>query len=148
MINSVGRQVDGGHFHTISLMCWRNVVALCVGRQSSHRSLSARTTFTSWHRSKTRYSARVIPTHCRSSNTASPSSMPPGTASVYHVSRRVDALHSSLKRSAMARVNEGSQNFTCHRHVYPQMEWVVPPLLPAAARHRTLAGTQFWSRCG
>jgi len=30
---------------------------------------------------------------------------------------------SSLKRSGMARVNEGSHSFTCHPHVYPQVEW-------------------------
>ena len=29
---------------------------------------------------------------------------------------------SSLKRSGMARVNEGSHSFTCHPHVYPQVE--------------------------
>ena len=29
---------------------------------------------------------------------------------------------SSLKRSSTARVNEGSHSFTCHLHVYPQVE--------------------------
>ena len=29
---------------------------------------------------------------------------------------------SSLKRSGMARVNEGSHSFTCHPHVYSQVE--------------------------
>ena len=29
---------------------------------------------------------------------------------------------SSLKRSGMARVNEGSHSFTCHPYVYPQVE--------------------------
>jgi len=27
-----------------------------------------------------------------------------------------------LKRKGMARVNEGSHSFTCHPHVYPQVE--------------------------
>jgi len=26
----------------------------------------------------------------------------------------------------MARVNEGSHSFTCHPHVYPQVEWTTP----------------------
>jgi len=30
----------------------------------------------------------------------------------------------------MARVNEGSHSFTCHPHVYPQMEWVMPAFTP------------------
>jgi len=34
--------------------------------------------------------------------------------------------HLVLKRSGMARVNEGSHSFTCHPHVYPQAEWIVP----------------------
>ena len=29
---------------------------------------------------------------------------------------------SSLQRSGMARVNEGSHSFTCHLHIYPQAE--------------------------
>jgi len=29
---------------------------------------------------------------------------------------------SSLKRSGMAHVNEGSHSFTCHPRVYPQVE--------------------------
>ena len=29
---------------------------------------------------------------------------------------------SSLKRSGMALVNKGSHSFTCHLHVYPQVE--------------------------
>jgi len=33
---------------------------------------------------------------------------------------------SSLKRSGMARVKEGSHSFTCHPHVYPQVEWAIP----------------------
>ena len=55
---------------------------------------------------------------------------------------------SSLRRSSMARVNEGSYSFTCHPHVYPQVEWTMPALLPAAEGHRTLAGTHFLSRWG
>ena len=30
----------------------------------------------------------------------------------------------------MARVNEGSHSFTCHRHVYPQVEWAIPAFTP------------------
>jgi len=26
----------------------------------------------------------------------------------------------------MARVNKGSHSFTCHPHVYPQVEWTIP----------------------
>ena len=28
----------------------------------------------------------------------------------------------------MARVNKGSRSFTCHPHVYPQVEWSIPAL--------------------
>ena len=38
--------------------------------------------------------------------------------------------HSSLGRSGMARVNEGSHSFTCHPHVYPQVEWTIPAFTP------------------
>jgi len=38
--------------------------------------------------------------------------------------------NSSLKRSGMARVNEGSRSFTCHSHVYPQAEWTIPAFTP------------------
>ena len=37
---------------------------------------------------------------------------------------------SSLKRLGMARVNEGSHSFTCHPHVYPQVEWTIPAFTP------------------
>ena len=37
---------------------------------------------------------------------------------------------SSLKRSGMARVNEGSHSFTCHPHVYPQVEWTISAFTP------------------
>jgi len=37
---------------------------------------------------------------------------------------------SSLKRSGVARVNEGSHSFACHRHVYPQVEWTIPAFTP------------------
>jgi len=37
---------------------------------------------------------------------------------------------SSLKRSGMARVNKGSHSFTCHPHVYPQVEWTIPAFTP------------------
>jgi len=30
----------------------------------------------------------------------------------------------------MARVNEGSHSFTCHPHVYPQVEWTMPAFTP------------------
>jgi len=36
---------------------------------------------------------------------------------------------SSLRRSGMARVNEGSDSFICHAHSYPQVEWAILPLL-------------------
>jgi len=36
----------------------------------------------------------------------------------------------SLKRSGMARVNEGSHSFTCHSHVCPQVEWTIPAFIP------------------
>jgi len=39
--------------------------------------------------------------------------------------------YSSLERSSVARVNEGSLSFTCRSHVYPQMEWAILPLLPS-----------------
>ena len=38
--------------------------------------------------------------------------------------------NSSLKRSGMAHVNEGSHSFTCHPHVYPQVEWTIPAFTP------------------
>jgi len=42
----------------------------------------------------------------------------------------------------MARVNEGLHSFTCHPHVYPQVEG--PAFYsPAAENHRTLADTHF-----
>jgi len=28
------------------------------------------------------------------------------------------------------RVNEESHSFTCHPHVYPQMEWAMPAITP------------------
>jgi len=34
--------------------------------------------------------------------------------------------NSSLKRSDMVRVNEGSRSFTCQPHVYPQVAWTIP----------------------
>jgi len=37
---------------------------------------------------------------------------------------------SSLKHSGMARVNEGSHSFTCHPHVYPQVERAIPAFAP------------------
>jgi len=30
----------------------------------------------------------------------------------------------------MARVNEESHSFTCHPHVYPQVEWTIPAFTP------------------
>jgi len=29
----------------------------------------------------------------------------------------------------MARVNERSHSFTCHSHVYPQVEWATSPFI-------------------
>jgi len=34
--------------------------------------------------------------------------------------------NSPLRRSGTTRANEGSHSFTCHPHVYPQVEWVIP----------------------
>jgi len=33
-------------------------------------------------------------------------------------------------RPGMARVNERSHSFTCHPHVYPQVEWTIPAFTP------------------
>jgi len=30
----------------------------------------------------------------------------------------------------MARVNEESHSFTCHPHVYPQVDWTIPAFTP------------------
>jgi len=30
----------------------------------------------------------------------------------------------------MARVNVGSHSFTCHPHIYPQVEWTIPAFTP------------------
>jgi len=49
----------------------------------------------------------------------------------------------TFKAHRMARVNEGSHNFTCHPHVYRRMEWAILSLLPVAEHHRTLTGTHF-----
>jgi len=38
--------------------------------------------------------------------------------------------NSPLKRSCMTRVNEGSHSFSCHPHVYPQVEWAIPAFAP------------------
>jgi len=35
--------------------------------------------------------------------------------------------YSLLKCSGMECVNERSQSFTCHPHIYPQVEWTIPP---------------------
>jgi len=40
---------------------------------------------------------------------------------------------SFLRHSGVAHVNEGSHSFTCHPHVYPQLEWAILPLLPSCA---------------
>jgi len=42
--------------------------------------------------------------------------------------------NSPLRRSGMARVNEGSHSFTYHPHVYPQVEWTIPWYLPCVCR--------------
>jgi len=34
------------------------------------------------------------------------------------------------RHSGMAHVNEGSRSFTCHPHVYPQVEWTIPAFTP------------------
>jgi len=43
--------------------------------------------------------------------------------------------NSSLKHSGMARVNEGSRSFTCHPHVYPQVEWTIPAFTVQPSPH-------------
>ena len=49
------------------------------------------------------------------------------------------------KAIRMARVNEGLHSFICHPHTYPRMEWAICLWSPAAAHHRTLAGTHLLS---
>ena len=34
------------------------------------------------------------------------------------------------RNSGMAHVNEGSYSFTCHAHVYPQVQWTIPAFIP------------------
>jgi len=48
----------------------------------------------------------------------------------------------------MARVNEGSDSFTCHPHVYQQVEWTISAVTPQPESITTLAGTHFPSRWG
>jgi len=51
----------------------------------------------------------------------------------------------------MERVNEGSHSFTCHRQVYPQVEWSIPTFTPhpqSVIVLWTLAGTHFPSHWG
>jgi len=44
----------------------------------------------------------------------------------------------------MARVHKGSHSFTCHRHVYLQLEWTIPAFTPhSSASPHWLAGTHF-----
>jgi len=45
---------------------------------------------------------------------------------------------SPLRCSGMVRVNEGSHSFTCHPHVYPQVEWTVPASTPQPHNVTTL----------
>jgi len=72
--------------------------------------------------------------------------------------------YSCLKRSGMARVNEGSHTFTCNPHVYPQVEeaiaaftpqpenitalWPVLISRPAEGRRLSLPGWMVTYRCG
>ena len=53
--------------------------------------------------------------------------------------------NSPLRRSSMARANEGSYSFTCH-HTFIH-KWNEPHMhllyFPAAERHRTSVGTYF-----
>jgi len=59
--------------------------------------------------------------------------------------------NSSLNRSGMARVNEGSHSFTCHPHVYPVSTSEMNHTClncPAAEHLHTLAGTRFPPRWG
>jgi len=48
--------------------------------------------------------------------------------------------------SGIACVNNGPHSFTCHPHVYPQVEWTTPAFTPATERRRTLAAANFPSR--
>jgi len=50
--------------------------------------------------------------------------------------------------SGMARVNKGSYSFTCHPHIYPQVEWTIPAFNSQPQSIGTLAGTHFPSRWG
>ena len=47
--------------------------------------------------------------------------------------------YSSLKRSDMTVVNEKSHSFTCHPHVYPQVEGAIP-----AFTAQPQSDTTFW----
>ena len=44
-----------------------------------------------------------------------------------------------MRHSGMAQVNEGSHCFTCHPHVYPQVEWTIPGFTP-----QPQSVTAFW----
>ena len=46
--------------------------------------------------------------------------------------------NSSLKRSSMARVNDRSPSFTCHPHIYPQVERIIPAFIPQLQSITTL----------
>ena len=50
----------------------------------------------------------------------------------------------------MARVNEESHSFTCHSHVYPQVEWTTPAFTPKPQSFTalSLAASHFQSRYG
>ena len=51
--------------------------------------------------------------------------------------------NSPLRRSGMACVNERSQSFTCHPHVYPQVVWTTPAFTPSHRVSPPLADTHF-----
>jgi len=55
--------------------------------------------------------------------------------------------YSSLRRSGMACVNDGSHSFTCHPYTfYPQVEWAILPLFHSrTATLHFVTGTHFLS---
>ena len=54
---------------------------------------------------------------------------------------------SSLKRSRMARVNEGSHSIICHPHVYPHMEWAMSAFTPLQLQSVTALWLHIMAAC-
>ena len=62
---------------------------------------------------------------------------------------KVKAWSPPVSLHSLGRYNEGSHSFTCHPHIYPQVEWAIPAFTSQAAEHYCpLAGTQFPSHWG